>query len=73
MVDAKEGKIDAEYFKNIVQKKEVTDIKYGGSGLNEPEVQVDYLCQWSLNIFAYYNEKDSDGNIKAFTKDSLKV
>ena len=71
MVDAKEGKIDVEYFKNIVQKKEVTEIKYGSSGMSKYEVQVDYICGWFLNFFAYYT--DYEGNIKAFTEDSLKV
>ena len=73
MVNAKEGKVDTEYFKNIIQKKEVTEIGYGDSGMNDYEVQVDHICGWFLNFFAYYNEKGNDGNIKAFTKDSLKV
>jgi len=46
MVEAKEGKIDKDYFMNMIQKKEVTEIEYGLSGMDEWEVQVDYLSGW---------------------------
>ena len=32
MIEAKEGKIDVEHFKNIIQKNEVTVIKWGLCG-----------------------------------------
>ena len=43
MVEAKEGNIDKDYFMNMIQKKEVTETKYGPSGMSKWEVQVDYL------------------------------
>ena len=34
MIEPKEGKIDNDYFKNMIQKKEVTEIRYRPSGEN---------------------------------------
>ena len=43
MIDAKEGKIDIDYFKNMIQKKQITEQRYGSSGMYKYEVQVDYI------------------------------
>ncbi len=73
MVEAKEGKIDKDYFMNMIQKKEVTETKYGPSGMSKWEVQVDYLSGWFLSFFAYYGEKGYNGKIKRFEEDEIKV
>ena len=73
MVEAKEGKIDKDYFMNMIQKKEVTETKYGPSGMRKWEVKVDYLSGWFLSFFAYYGEKRYDGKIERFVKDTIKV
>ena len=43
MAEAKEGKIDVNYFKNIIQKKEVTETKHGPSGIRKYEIKC-LLC-----------------------------
>ena len=58
MAEAKEGKIDKEYFKNMVQKKEITQAIYGLSGMYEGEEKVEYLYGWFLDFFAYDREGD---------------
>ena len=74
MVEAKEGKIDVDYFKNIVQKKEVTERKPGLSGMGSYDVKVDHISGWFLQFFAYYTDSNGfDDKIQKFTKDSLKV
>ena len=73
MIEAKEGKIDVDYFKNMIQKKEVTEIEYGPSGIGENEVKYDYICGWFLNFFAYLNKKDYSGKMIRFGRDSIKV
>ena len=72
MVEAKEGKIDVNYFKNIIQKKEVTETEYGPSGMREYEVKHDYISGWFLNFFAY-SKRYSDGKYIKFEKDTIKV
>ena len=71
MAEAKEGKIDKEYFINMIQKKEVTETKYGPSGLSKNEVQVDYLCGWFLNFFGYIS--NYTGNYMIFDGESIKI
>ena len=73
MVEAKEGKIDVDYFKNMIQKKEVIEKVYGASGMYEGEVKYDYISGWFLNFFAYLNTEDYNGKIKTFQGDSMKV
>ena len=69
MVEAKEGKIDTNYFKDIIQKKEVTETKWGSSGMRKYEVKYDYISGWFLNFFAY----SIDGRYIKFEKEMLKV
>ena len=73
MVEAKEGKIDIDYFKNFIQKKEVTEQRYGPSGMHAYEVKVDYISGWILDFFAYYKETDHRGNIQIFDQKEIKV
>ena len=56
MVEAKEGNIDKEFFKNMIQKTEVTETRYGKSGRKPYHVKVDYINGWILNFFSYYKE-----------------
>ncbi len=73
MVEAKEGKVDKEYFINMIQKKEVTQTKYGPSGIDEGEEKVDYLSGWFLSFFAYYGEVKRNRNVERFKEDTIKV
>ena len=43
MVDAKEGKIDIDYFKNIIQKDQMTVMKMEESGFELTETKVDII------------------------------
>ena len=73
MVDAKEGKIDIDYFKNMIQKDQITVMKKGSSRFRLRETKVDIIdiiCGWILNFFAYLNE---DGKIMPFKENSIKV
>ena len=74
MAEAKEGKIDVDYFKNMIQKKEVIEQEYGPSGMGKYDVKYDYICGWFLNFFAYLNKTNYyDRKIKRFQEDSMKV
>ena len=72
MIDAKEGKIDVNYFKDIIQEKEVTEIRSKPSG-GKYGVKVDHICGWFLHFFAYLNKKNFKKKLKPFTDNSLKV
>ena len=73
MIEAKEGKIDVEYFKNIIQKNKITETRSIDCG-KDVEVQVDYISGWILSFFAYYGKKSfSTKKIKPFTESELKV
>ena len=74
MIEAKEGKVDVDYFKNMIQKKEVTETRRGPSGIGRYEVKVDYISGWFLSFFAYFGEKSYFSNrIERFTGSELKV
>ena len=73
MIDAKEGKIDIDYFKNMIQKKEITEQRSGPSGMHEYEVKVDIICGWFLNFFAYYKEVGFSGKVRRFEDEQIKV
>lgn len=72
MIEAKEGKTDIEYFKNMIQKSELMDIKYGASGFKQGEYIVDALSGWFLNFFSYI-ESDNGKEIYKFEDDSIKI
>ena len=68
MVEAKEGKIDKEYFKNIIQTEEITEASYGLSGMYEGEKKFEYLSGWFLEFFAYYKEGERNNDHKIRVK-----
>ena len=71
MIEAKEGKIDIKFFKNIIQKDEVTElIPHSG---RPKKSQVDEISGWFLSFFAYLNKEDKKGNYIQFDGDSIKV
>ena len=69
MVEAKEGKVDADYFKNIIHKREETQKVWGLSGIYKGEFKFDYISGWILNFFAYFN----DGRVANFKNEEVKV
>ena len=56
MEEAKEGKIDVDYFKNMIQKKELIEQEHGASGMFLHDVKYDFLSGWFLSFFAYYKK-----------------
>ena len=80
MVEAKEGKMDKEYFKNMIQKSELVDIKRGASGYKigrascreRGEYKVEALSDWFLNFFSHIESKDGI-EIYEFKDDSIKI
>ena len=72
MVEAKEGKMDKEYFKNMIQKSELVDIKRGASGYKLGEYKVEALSDWFLNFFSHIESKDGI-EIYEFKDDSIKI
>jgi len=67
MVEAKEGKVDADYFKNIIHKREETQKVWGLSGIYKGEFKFDYISGWILNFFAYFN----DGRVANFKNEEV--
>lgn len=72
MVEAKEGKMDKEYFKNMIQKSELVDIKRGASGYKLGEYKVEALSGWFLNFFSHKESKDGI-EIYEFKDDSINI
>ena len=63
MIQAKEGNIDINYFKNIVQKKEITENQIHGCGRGRlVKVRNTYIYGWILNFFAMFRKKRFNGN-----------
>jgi hypothetical protein len=54
MIDAKEGYIDTEFFKNIVQEKE--DERQTGFGCSIRVAKENFIKGWIVKFFAYNNE-----------------
>ena len=73
MVEAKKGKIDVDFFKDFIQKKEVTETIYGLSGIEEGKEKVTYICGWILKFFAYKNETNYRGKIRTFDGGELAI
>ena len=71
MIEAKEGKIDIEYFQNMVQNKEETEYKSGLSGMGGHSYRVDHLSGWFLDFFAYIG--NGEGGYEKNNIKSLKV
>ena len=73
MVEAKEGNIDIEHFKNIIQKKEKTESIYRPSAIEPEDVEFDFLEGWFLKFFGYYGIDQYENNYKKFDGESIKV
>ena len=71
MAEAKEGKVDIEYFQNMIQNKEATEYKRGLSGMGGYSYKVDHLSGWFLNFFAYWG--DGEGDYEVFKKGDLGI
>lgn len=71
MVEAKQGKIDVDYFKNMIQSEEETEHKSGPSGIGGYDYKVDHLSGWFLNFFAYIT--NGKGHYRPFEDDNLSV
>ena len=63
MIEAKSGKIDTNYFKNIIQKEVIRDIC----------VSYTYISGWILDFFAYFNRKNKNGQTKIEKFDGRKL
>ena len=70
MIDAKKGKVDNDYFRNIIQRNEVVGTIYNGC-MPPEEGLVSEINGWILDFFAY--EKGEYINFKRFSAKSLKV
>ena len=73
MVDAKEGNIDVEHFKNMIQKAEKTEPVYRPSAREPDYVEIDYLEGWFLKFFAYYGISQYERRYERFDGKSIKV
>ena len=72
MIEAKEGKIDKEYFKNMIQRSELVDEKRGPSGYKIGEYYVDALSGWFLSFFSYIKSDNKQYSYK-FYETSIKI
>ena len=73
MAEAKEGKIDVEHFKSIIQVKEKTEEYYRPSAIEPDYVKYDYLEGWFLKFFGYYLRKYYSKEYDRFEGDSIKI
>ena len=69
MIDAKKGKIDNDYFRNIIKKKEVSGRVFFGCVPEEGTIS--FITGWILDFFAY--EKKANGELIRFNRQSLEV
>ena len=62
MVEAKEGKIDVDFFKNIILKEEKIEKKYLRNGCigryKWEKYNKKYINGWNLNFFGYTNKSN---------------
>jgi len=73
MAEAKEGKIDVEHFKSIIQVKEKTEPYYRPSAREPEYVKYDYLEGWFLKFFGYYLKKYYSREYDRFEGDTIKI
>ena len=55
---AKEGKIDIDFFKNIILKQE--KIKYGIENCQISKYKIDYIDGWITEFFGFYKDKNNN-------------
>ena len=67
MIDAKDGKIDVDFFKNIIKEEEMETYESHGCISPPSKVIKNFINGWLLKFFAYYDSG------KKFEKDSIKV
>ena len=58
MVEAKEGKIDINFFKNIIQKEEIIEERRYGCCSIGNRYKINYINGWILKFFGYIKEND---------------
>ena len=74
MLEAKEGKIDVDFFKSIVQKKQITENRYAPSGEEPEDMKVKYISGWILKFFGYLNEIDDETRkLKIFNEEKIEI
>ena len=73
MVEAKEGKVDIDFFKSIVQKKEITENRYAPSGEEPEDMKIKYISGWILKFFGYFCERDRKGKLKIFNQEKIEI
>ena len=74
MLEAKEGKIDVDFFKSIVQKKEKTENRNVPSGEEPEDMKVKYISGWILKFFGYLSERDDmTGKLKIFNEEKIEI
>ena len=66
MVEAKEGKIDINFFKNFIQKEESIEQRYKDCCIDE--YKINYITGWILKFFGY--TKNDEGFYR-FSKDKI--
>ena len=70
MIDAKNGKIDNDYFRDIIKRNEVEGAIYNGC-MPPKYAMVSNITGWILDFFGY--EKDAYDNFRRFNDKTLKV
>ena len=73
MVEAKEGKIDIDHFKNMMQNKEEIENVVPPSGREPEATKFDYLDGWFLKFFAYYAPNQYITRYRKFDGNSIKI
>ena len=74
MLEAKEGKIDIDFFKSIVQKKEITENRNVPSGEEPEDMKVKYISGWILKFFGYLSERDDmTGKLKIYNEKKIEI
>ena len=71
MIDAKKGKVDNDYFKNIIQRNEEYGIINDNGCLLPKRGKLSEITGWILDFFAY--EKNENNDFKRFSANSLMV
>ena len=71
MIDAKNGKIDYDYFRDIIKRNEVEGAIYNGGCMPPKYAMVSNITGWILDFFGY--EKDAYDNFRRFNDKTLKV
>ena len=74
MIEAKEGKVDIDFFKSIVQKKQITENRYAPSGEEPEDMKVKFISGWILKFFGYLSEIDDEtGKLKIFNEEKIEI